>query len=69
MDGTHITALRTAGGATLSARLLARPDALTLAIVGGGVQGIAHAQLMPLVREKCHLIFGSGRAQRRVRHG
>ena len=43
MDGTHITALRTAGGATLSARLLARPDALTLAIIGGGVQGIAHA--------------------------
>ena len=26
MDGTHITALRTAGGAALSARLLARPD-------------------------------------------
>ena len=51
MDGTHITALRTAGGATLSARLLARPDALTLAIIGGGVQGIAHAHLMPLVRD------------------
>src|SRR5918992_969397 len=51
MDGTHITALRTAGGATLSTRLLARADALTLAIIGGGVQGIAHAHLMPLVRD------------------
>jgi alanine dehydrogenase len=51
MDGTHITALRTAGGATLSTRLLSRPEALTLAIIGGGVQGIAHAHLMPLVRD------------------
>lgn len=51
MDGTHVTALRTAGGAVLSARLLARPDADTLAIIGGGVQGISHAHLMPLVRD------------------
>src|SRR5918997_2774930 len=51
MDGTHITALRTAGGATLSTRLLARPESLTLAIIGGGVQGVAHAHLMPLVRD------------------
>src|SRR5919106_2691545 len=50
MDGTHITALRTAGGATLSTRLLARPDALTLAIIGGGVQGIAPPPLLPIVR-------------------
>src|SRR5687767_11516513 len=51
MDGTHITALRTAGGSALSAKLLARPDAHTLAIIGGGVQGVAHAHLMPLVRD------------------
>ena len=51
MDGTHITALRTAGGAALSAQLLSRPDAHTLAIIGGGVQGIAHTHLMPLVRD------------------
>jgi ornithine cyclodeaminase/alanine dehydrogenase-like protein (mu-crystallin family) len=51
MDGTHITAVRTAGGATLSARLLARPDAHALAIIGGGVQGLAHAHMMPLVRD------------------
>ncbi len=51
MDGTHVTALRTAGGAALSARLLARPDACTLAIIGGGVQGVAHAHLLPLVRD------------------
>ncbi|MCA9878745.1 MAG: hypothetical protein KC442_13220, partial [Thermomicrobiales bacterium] len=39
MDGAHITAFRTAGAAVLSAKLLARPDAHCLAIIGGGVQG------------------------------
>ena len=50
MDGSYITAMRTAGGAALSARCLARPDARTLAIVGAGVQGQAHLQLLPRVR-------------------
>ena len=30
MDGTHVTATRTAGAAALAARLLARPDARSL---------------------------------------
>lgn len=51
MDGAHITAFRTAGGAVLSTKLLARPDACRLTIIGGGVQGVAHAELMPLVRD------------------
>jgi ornithine cyclodeaminase/thiomorpholine-carboxylate dehydrogenase len=51
MDGIHITAFRTAGGAALSARLLARPEASTVAIIGGGVQGVSHAKLLPLVRD------------------
>jgi ornithine cyclodeaminase/alanine dehydrogenase-like protein (mu-crystallin family) len=51
MDGTHITALRTAGGAALSARLLARNEAPRLAIIGGGVQALAHLRLLPLVRD------------------
>jgi alanine dehydrogenase len=51
MDGAYITAFRTAGGAVLSAKLLARPDACRLAIIGGGVQGVTHAELMPLVRD------------------
>ncbi|MBM3907026.1 MAG: ornithine cyclodeaminase family protein [Gemmatimonadetes bacterium] len=50
MDGSHITAMRTAGGAALSARCLAREDARVLAIVGAGVQGNAHLQLMQRVR-------------------
>lgn len=50
MDGVHITGLRTAGASALSARLLAPPDAQTLAIVGGGVQAKTHLDMMTLVR-------------------
>lgn len=50
MDGTSITALRTAGAAALSTRLLARPDTRVLAIVGAGVQGHAHLLMLPHVR-------------------
>jgi len=51
MDGIHVTAYRTAGGAALSTRLLARPEASTVAIIGGGVQGVSHARLLPLARD------------------
>lgn len=50
MDGTYITAMRTAGGAAVSARVLARANAQTLAIIGAGVQGAAHLQLLSRVR-------------------
>src|SRR5579885_2599160 len=50
MDGTHITALRTAGAAALSTRLLARTDTRVLAIIGAGVQGQAHLTMLPRVR-------------------
>jgi alanine dehydrogenase len=49
MDGTYITAIRTAGAAALSTRLLARKDARVLAILGAGVQGAAHLKLFPHV--------------------
>ena len=49
MDGTYITAMRTAGAAALSTRLLARKDARVLAILGAGVQGAAHLRLFPHV--------------------
>ena len=42
MDGTSITALRTAASAAVAADLLARPEATVLAIIGGGVQGHSH---------------------------
>jgi alanine dehydrogenase len=50
MDGTYITALRTAGAAALSTRLLARKDTRVLAIIGAGVQGNSHLKMLPRVR-------------------
>jgi alanine dehydrogenase len=50
MNGDPITALRTAGATALSVRLLARQEARVLAILGAGVQGKAHAQILPQVR-------------------
>jgi ornithine cyclodeaminase len=50
LDGTSITALRTGAGSALSARLLARHDAETLAILGTGVQARSHALAVSRVR-------------------
>ena len=50
LDGTAITALRTGAAAALSTRLLARPDARRLAVLGAGVQGDAHLRAVRRVR-------------------
>jgi alanine dehydrogenase len=44
MDGTAITAARTAAGSALATRLLARRDARVVAVIGTGVQAHAHAR-------------------------
>jgi ornithine cyclodeaminase len=63
MDGTYITATRTAAGAALSVRLLARDDAKVLAICGTGVQARTHAHAVPRVREFAEVrIAGRDRA-------
>jgi alanine dehydrogenase len=51
MDGEHITAMRTGGGAAVSVRHLARADAKTLTILGAGVQGHSHLATVPLARD------------------
>src|SRR5436305_1989315 len=51
MDGTFITATRTAAAAALAARMLARPDAKVLAIIGTGVQARSHARAFARVRD------------------
>jgi alanine dehydrogenase len=63
LDGTPITALRTAAGSALSTRLLARKDADVLAIVGTGVQARSHAQAVPLVREFREIRVAGRRAE------
>ena len=47
MDGTYITAMRTAAAAALAAKLLAREDAHVLAILGTGVQSRAAQEMFP----------------------
>jgi alanine dehydrogenase len=51
MDGTYITATRTAAGSALATRLLAREDARVLAILGAGVQARTHAEALRRVRQ------------------
>ncbi|MBA3339164.1 MAG: ornithine cyclodeaminase family protein [Geodermatophilaceae bacterium] len=50
LDGTEITAVRTGACSALSARLLARPEASVLAVLGTGVQARSHARAVPRVR-------------------
>ncbi|HEX3225649.1 MAG TPA: ornithine cyclodeaminase family protein [Gaiellaceae bacterium] len=51
MDGTYVTAIRTAAAASLAARLLARDDAKVLALIGTGVQARSHARTFARVRD------------------
>lgn len=50
VDGTSITASRTAAASALSTQLLARHDATVLAILGTGVQARSHAIALVRVR-------------------
>ncbi len=46
IDGTYVTATRTAAGSALATRLLARPGAAVVTIIGTGVQARAHARAL-----------------------
>ncbi len=50
LDASAVTSIRTAAVSALATRLLARPDARALAIVGTGVQALRHLESIPLVR-------------------
>jgi len=50
MDGRLITEMRTAAGSAVATRLLARPEAAVLGILGSGVQARSHLEAMRLVR-------------------
>lgn len=51
MDGRLITELRTAAVSAVATRLLAKPDARVLAILGSGVQAKSHVQALRMVRQ------------------
>src|SRR3954464_284882 len=65
MDGTYITATRTAAAAALATRLLARPDAKVLAIIGTGVQARAHVRAFAHLRDWTEIRV-AGRDQAKV---
>lgn len=50
MDAGAITAVRTAAASAVATRLLARPDANDLAMLGAGVQAHSHLEAMRAVR-------------------
>jgi alanine dehydrogenase len=68
MDGTYITAMRTAAAAALATRLLAREDARVLAILGTGVQSRAAQEMFPRVRDFAEIrVAGRGEYEDAVR--
>jgi ornithine cyclodeaminase len=66
MDGTYITAVRTAAGSVLATRLLARPDAAVLAVLGTGVQARSHLRAMARERRWTEVRL-AGRDERKAR--
>jgi alanine dehydrogenase len=60
MDGTVITAARTAAASALATRSLSRPDGAVLAVLGTGVQARSHLRALPRVRS-FHEIRVAGR--------
>ena len=46
MDGTHVTATRTAAGSALATRLLARPGSAVVSVIGTSVQARTHAHAL-----------------------
>ena len=50
MDGGYLTLVRTAAVSALATRLLSRPEARTLGVLGAGAQAEIHARLIASVR-------------------
>jgi alanine dehydrogenase len=68
MDGTYITAMRTAASAALATRLLARSDARLLAILGTGVQSRSAQEMFPRARDFTEVrVAGRGEFEDAVR--
>jgi alanine dehydrogenase len=69
MDGTHITAIRTACASAMATRVLANPETPLMGVLGAGVQARAHVRALCQVR-KVHRIkvhSPSGRGAQRLK--
>ncbi len=68
MDGTYITAMRTAAAAALATKLLSRPESSVLAILGTGVQSRSAQEMFPRVRDFTEVrVAGRGEFEEAVR--
>ena len=63
MDGTEVTALRTGAASAVATRVLARPDARVLAVLGAGVQARSHIDAATRVREFAEVRVASRSAE------
>ena len=63
MDGTKITAVRTGAASAVATRVLARPDARVLAVLGAGVQARSHIDAATRVREFAEVRVASRSAE------
>ena len=63
IDGTELTAIRTAAVSGLATRFLAPPDASRLIIFGAGVQATTHLEAMCAVRPVTEVVVVSRRAE------
>ncbi|HEU0032637.1 MAG TPA: ornithine cyclodeaminase family protein [Kofleriaceae bacterium] len=59
IDGTLITAMRTAAASAVAVRALARPDSRVLVVLGAGVQARAHLQAVPRVRSFDEIVIAN----------
>jgi alanine dehydrogenase len=67
MDGRYITEARTAAVSAVSANLLARANAATLALIGSGVQARSHLEAVAVVRPLREVRVWSPRSESRQR--
>ena len=64
IDAGAVTAIRTAAVSAVATRLLARPDATRLALIGSGVQAVSHLAAMLAIRPLRELRVWSRNADR-----
>ncbi len=69
VNAAAVTAIRTAAVSAVATKLLARPDASVLAILGTGVQAKSHREAIPLVRpiREIRMCGREGNAEETVR--
>ena len=69
MDGSYITAIRTACASAMATKVLANGETPTLGILGAGVQGRAHIQALSHVRkiERIKIYSPSGASAARIK--